>query len=283
MAHPRLPGTAPTDWQQALQELDAVVERAECTRTRYLVHVEELAAAGADTGAAAAMLRQAEDRLGHPGPADARGGGRPRAGLPARSRRAAHPGGRAAQPLAGRARRGRHRLAAARRASDGRGSRTRAAAEGEASGAATVSSPVDERDAAVWRDHAVGTTGSGCGCQRRAAAIAIVHTGYGEDVPPERWHDRVHPIESSPRHAFSRKPMDTVGEVGSSGERGEARGAGGGARGRPEAGGEAFEVDGGRDRHVPQVRLGQPAVAAAAQPKARTPCERVPSIPARRA
>ena len=31
--------------------------------TRYLVHVEELAAAGADTSAAAAMLRQAEDRL----------------------------------------------------------------------------------------------------------------------------------------------------------------------------------------------------------------------------
>ena len=28
-----------------------------------MVHVEELAAAGADTGAAAAMLRQAEDRL----------------------------------------------------------------------------------------------------------------------------------------------------------------------------------------------------------------------------
>ena len=63
MTHPRLPGTAPTDRQQALQELDAVIERAECTRTRYLVHVEELAAAGADTSAAAAMLRQAEDRL----------------------------------------------------------------------------------------------------------------------------------------------------------------------------------------------------------------------------
>ena len=63
MAHPRMPGTVPTGRRQALQELDAVIERAECTRTRYLVHVEELAAAGADTGAAAAMLRQAEDRL----------------------------------------------------------------------------------------------------------------------------------------------------------------------------------------------------------------------------
>jgi hypothetical protein len=63
MAYPRMPGTAPTDRRQALQELDAVIERAECTRTRHLVHVEELAAAGAGTGAAAAMLRQAEDRL----------------------------------------------------------------------------------------------------------------------------------------------------------------------------------------------------------------------------
>ena len=63
MTHPRMPGTVPTDRQQALHELDAVIERAECTRTRYLVHVEELTAAGADTSAAAAMLRQAEDRL----------------------------------------------------------------------------------------------------------------------------------------------------------------------------------------------------------------------------
>ena len=63
MTHPRPPGTVPTERRQALQELDAVIERAECTRTRYLVHVEELAAAGADTSAAAAMLRQAEDRL----------------------------------------------------------------------------------------------------------------------------------------------------------------------------------------------------------------------------
>ena len=63
MAQSRVPGTVPTDRQRALHELDAVIERAECTRTRYLVHVEELAAAGADTSAAAAMLRQAEDRL----------------------------------------------------------------------------------------------------------------------------------------------------------------------------------------------------------------------------
>ena len=63
MTRPRMPGTGPTDRRQALQELDAVIERAECTRTRHLVHVEELAAAGADTSAAAAMLRQAEDRL----------------------------------------------------------------------------------------------------------------------------------------------------------------------------------------------------------------------------
>ena len=63
MAHSRLPGTAATDRQQALRELDAVIERAECTRTRYLVQVEELAAAAAATSAAAAMLRQAEDRL----------------------------------------------------------------------------------------------------------------------------------------------------------------------------------------------------------------------------
>ena len=63
MAHPRLPGTGPTDRRQALQELDAVIERAECTRTRYLVHVEELAAAGKDPTHARAMLREAEDRL----------------------------------------------------------------------------------------------------------------------------------------------------------------------------------------------------------------------------
>jgi hypothetical protein len=40
-----------------------VIERAECTRTRYLVQVEELAATGRNTNAAEAMLRQAEDRL----------------------------------------------------------------------------------------------------------------------------------------------------------------------------------------------------------------------------
>jgi hypothetical protein len=51
------------DRRQALAELDLVIERAECTRTRYLVHVEELSAAGVDAAAAEAMLRQAEDRL----------------------------------------------------------------------------------------------------------------------------------------------------------------------------------------------------------------------------
>ena len=54
MAHPRLPGTGWTDRRQALREPDAVIERAECTRTRYPVRVEELAAAGAGTSAAAA-------------------------------------------------------------------------------------------------------------------------------------------------------------------------------------------------------------------------------------
>ena len=57
------PGPVPTDRQQALAELDAVIEQAECTRTRYLVHVEELTAAGRDAASARAMLRQAEDRL----------------------------------------------------------------------------------------------------------------------------------------------------------------------------------------------------------------------------
>jgi hypothetical protein len=40
-----------------------VIEQAECTRTRYLVHVEELAEAGKDPTHARAMLREAEDRL----------------------------------------------------------------------------------------------------------------------------------------------------------------------------------------------------------------------------
>jgi hypothetical protein len=62
--------------------------------------------------------------------------------------------------------------------------------------------------------------------------------------------------------------LDTGGEVGSSGgERDEARGAGGGARERPEPGGEPLEVDRGRGRDVLQVRLGQAAVAATAQPE----------------
>src|SRR4051794_19532334 len=62
------------------------------------------------------------------------------------------------------------------------------------------------------------------------------------------------------------KPPDTVGEVGSGGsEGGEARGAGRGARDRAEPGGKALDIDRGRGRHVLEVRLGQSAVAAAAQ------------------
>ena len=49
--------------RRALAELDAEIERAECTRTRYLVHVEELTTAGADTSGAEALLRQADDHL----------------------------------------------------------------------------------------------------------------------------------------------------------------------------------------------------------------------------
>jgi hypothetical protein len=63
MARAPTPGPVPTDRQQALAELDAVIEQAECTRTRYLVYVEELTAAGRDAASARAMLRQAEDRL----------------------------------------------------------------------------------------------------------------------------------------------------------------------------------------------------------------------------
>ena len=63
MARAPTPGPVPTDRQQALAELDAVIEQTECTRTRYLVHVEELTAAGRDAASARAMLRQAEDRL----------------------------------------------------------------------------------------------------------------------------------------------------------------------------------------------------------------------------
>ena len=57
------PVPVPTDRRRALSGLDAVIEQAECTRTRYLVHVEELTTAGRDAGPALAMLRQAEDRL----------------------------------------------------------------------------------------------------------------------------------------------------------------------------------------------------------------------------
>jgi hypothetical protein len=45
------------DRRRALAELDAMIERAECTRTRHLVHIEELAAAGRDAAAALALLR----------------------------------------------------------------------------------------------------------------------------------------------------------------------------------------------------------------------------------
>ena len=58
-----VPVPVPTDRRRALSGLDAVIEQAECTRTRYLVQVEELAAAGWDASPALAMLRQAEDRL----------------------------------------------------------------------------------------------------------------------------------------------------------------------------------------------------------------------------
>ena len=63
MVHAPRSGPMPEERQRALAELDAVIERAECTRTRYLVHVEELATAGKDATAAEAMLRQAEDCL----------------------------------------------------------------------------------------------------------------------------------------------------------------------------------------------------------------------------
>lgn len=63
MARAPMPGSMPEDRRRALVELDAVIERAEATRTRYLMHVEELTAAGKDASPARAMLRQAEDRL----------------------------------------------------------------------------------------------------------------------------------------------------------------------------------------------------------------------------
>jgi hypothetical protein len=63
MARASTPGPMSEDRRRALAELDAVIERAEATRTRYLMHVEELAAAGKDASPARAMLRQAEDRL----------------------------------------------------------------------------------------------------------------------------------------------------------------------------------------------------------------------------
>src|SRR3954453_23831767 len=76
---------------------------------------------------------------------------------------------------------------------------------------------------------------------------------------------------TNPLHWHSDKRTDTVGEVGSGGEGGEAGSAGGGARDRPEPGREPLEVDRGRGRHVLQVRLGQPPIAAAAQPEGAHP------------
>jgi hypothetical protein len=63
MARVSTPSPMSSERRQALAELDAVIEQAECTRTRYLVHVEKLTAAGRDAASARAMLRQAEDRL----------------------------------------------------------------------------------------------------------------------------------------------------------------------------------------------------------------------------
>src|SRR3954454_20658380 len=63
------------------------------------------------------------------------------------------------------------------------------------------------------------------------------------------------------------KRVDTVGEVGSGGQGGEAGDAGGGTRGRAEPGGETLDVDRGRSGDVLEVRPGEPAVAAAAQPE----------------
>src|SRR3954451_14828081 len=72
------------------------------------------------------------------------------------------------------------------------------------------------------------------------------------------------------KHKSSLESMnhsDTAGEIGSSGERGEARGAGGGPRDRPEPVAQATEIDRSRGRHVLQVGPGQSAVARPAQPE----------------
>src|SRR3954469_17073048 len=74
------------------------------------------------------------------------------------------------------------------------------------------------------------------------------------------------PHPPSPVTVPEREP-DTAGEIGSGGERGEARGAGGGTRDGPEPVAQAAEVDRGRGRHVLQVGPGQPAVASPAQPE----------------
>src|SRR5690349_17284773 len=72
---------------------------------------------------------------------------------------------------------------------------------------------------------------------------------------------------TGPKAIVSPKRRDTVGEVVSGGQGGEARGAGGSARGSSEPGGETLDVDRGRGGDVLEVRPGQPAVAAAAQPE----------------
>src|SRR5215212_6755580 len=59
--------------------------------------------------------------------------------------------------------------------------------------------------------------------------------------------------------------------VGSSGERGEARGAGGGPWHRSEPGGEAVEIDRGRGCHVLQAGPGQSTIATAAEPEGPAP------------
>src|SRR5690349_20742819 len=64
-----------------------------------------------------------------------------------------------------------------------------------------------------------------------------------------------------------RKPPDTAGEIGSGGQSGEARGAGGRARDRPEPVAQTGEVYRGRGRDVLQVGPGRAAVAAEAQPE----------------
>src|SRR3954447_20671204 len=75
------------------------------------------------------------------------------------------------------------------------------------------------------------------------------------------------PCPDPPGRELHRKcgRTDTAGEIGSGGEGGEARGAGGGAWDRPEPVAQTGEVDRGRGRDVLEMGPGQPAVAAAAE------------------